>query len=371
VGGFSAPLITKVLRATGYLTSGPKRVMRRLADTGHMICECLVADSLMPPSAQSAGEGWKAVVRVRMLHGMVRRRLKGKPYWKPEVWGTPINQEDMMATLLAFSYNVLVGTEMILGRPLDVKDQEAYMHLWRYIGWVMGVEDAYNPCVNVQQGKAALESIVMHLLEPDQDSIAVAHHLLRAPARGASGLRFRHELCRRFLGKGLSDALQLPRHKGMEHFVTVFLWAMRAYGRLAHWATHRVMPFHRLALTGALARGHRMGSTHQLRADLPAEYTAKSLSSEGRSLSSDALPSPSLFSACPFASLAAALPPEGAEEHSVSSSQSHGLQNVNAKVKKEVSSGELQRGFLHFQDLRMACMVGGLAAAAAAWVCVR
>jgi len=32
VGGFSAPLITKVLRATGYLTSGPKRVMRRLAD---------------------------------------------------------------------------------------------------------------------------------------------------------------------------------------------------------------------------------------------------------------------------------------------------------------------------------------------------
>jgi len=369
VGGFSAPLITKVLRATGYLTSGPKRVMRRLADTGHMICECLVADSLMPPSAQSAGEGWKAVVRVRMLHGMVRRRLKGKPYWKPEVWGTPINQEDMMATLLAFSYNVLVGTEMILGRPLDAKDQEAYMHLWRYIGWVMGVEEAYNPCVNVKQGKAALESIVMHLLEPDQDSIAVAHHLLRAPARSASGLRFRHELCRRFLGKGLSDALQLPRHKGMENFVTVFLWVMRAYGRLAHWATHRVMPFHRLALTGALAR--RMGSTHQLRADLPAEYTAKSLSSEGRSLSSDALPSPSLFSACPFASLAAALPPEGAEEHSVSSSQSHGLQNVNAKVKKEVSSGELQRGFLHFQDLRMACMVGGLAAAAAAWVCVR
>ena len=45
VGGFSAPLITKVLRATGYLTSGPKRVMRRLADTGHMICECLVPGS--------------------------------------------------------------------------------------------------------------------------------------------------------------------------------------------------------------------------------------------------------------------------------------------------------------------------------------
>ena len=116
VGGFSAPLITKVLRATGYLTSAPKRVMRRLADTGHMICECLVPGSLRP---EVRGEGWKAVLRVRFLHGMVRRRLHDKPYWKPELWGVPVNQEDMMATLLAFSYNVLVGSEMVLGRPLS------------------------------------------------------------------------------------------------------------------------------------------------------------------------------------------------------------------------------------------------------------
>jgi hypothetical protein len=47
----------------------------------------------------------------------------------------------------------------------------------------------------------------MHLLEPDEDSKAVAHHLLRAPARGQWGLRFRFELCRRFLGHELADAL--------------------------------------------------------------------------------------------------------------------------------------------------------------------
>ena len=47
------------------------------------------------------------------------RRLHDKPYWKPELWGVPVNQEDMMATLLAFSYNVLVGSEMVLGRPLS------------------------------------------------------------------------------------------------------------------------------------------------------------------------------------------------------------------------------------------------------------
>ena len=30
----------------------------------------------------------------------------------------------MAATLLAFSYNVIVGTEMILGHPLSAEDQE-------------------------------------------------------------------------------------------------------------------------------------------------------------------------------------------------------------------------------------------------------
>ena len=34
VGGFSAPLISKVLIATKYLTSTPKVIMRRLEDTG-------------------------------------------------------------------------------------------------------------------------------------------------------------------------------------------------------------------------------------------------------------------------------------------------------------------------------------------------
>ena len=209
VGGFSAPLITKVLRATGYLTSGPRRVMRRLADTGHMICECLVQDSLQP---EARGDGWKAVLRVRFLHGMVRRRLVGKPYWKPHLWGVAINQEDMIATLLAFSYNVLVGTEMVLGRALSIEDQAAYVHLWRYIGWLLGVHEAINPCVDVEHAKAALESIVMHLLEPDQDSQAVALHLLSAPARGRSGLRFRQALCRRFLGESLADALAVSRN---------------------------------------------------------------------------------------------------------------------------------------------------------------
>lgn len=123
VGGFSAPLITKVLTATGYLTSNqPKRVLRRLVDTGSMVTDCVAGgrQSLMP-----GGAGWRAVLRVRFLHAKVRARLlqqghgqghaagagaaagAGEPVvggggrrWDSATNGVPINQEDLMATLV-------------------------------------------------------------------------------------------------------------------------------------------------------------------------------------------------------------------------------------------------------------------------------
>jgi len=66
--------------------------------------------------------------------------------WDVAAFGVPINQEDMAATLLAFSYNVLVGIEAIRGAPLPRADQAAYLHLWRYIGFLLGVDDEHNPC---------------------------------------------------------------------------------------------------------------------------------------------------------------------------------------------------------------------------------
>ena len=193
VGGFSAPLITRVLRATAYLTAPPKHVMRRLIDTGAMITACVHggADALKP-----GGAGWKAALQVRVLHAKVRQRLLARKYWNRKEWGVPINQEDMAAKLLAFSYNVLVGIELVAGSPLPQQEQEDYMALWRYIGWVLGVETRgkLDPCRSVPHAKATLESVIMHLLDPDEHSVAVAHHLLKAPGEGL--LQVRHTVVR-------------------------------------------------------------------------------------------------------------------------------------------------------------------------------
>eukprot|EP01047_Picozoa_sp_COSAG01_P001340 COSAG01_NODE_30_length_36127_cov_41.433234_14_plen_125_part_00 len=69
-------------------------------------------------------------------------------------------QEDMAATLLAFSYNVLVGIELVTGRPLAPAEQADYIALWRYIGWLLGVESTeLDPCASPAHAKATLESV--------------------------------------------------------------------------------------------------------------------------------------------------------------------------------------------------------------------
>ena len=61
---------------------------------------------------------------------------------------------------------VLIGIELVSGSPLPPNEQEDYMALWRYIGWVLGVETRgeIDPCRSVPHAKASLESIIMHLL---------------------------------------------------------------------------------------------------------------------------------------------------------------------------------------------------------------
>ena len=187
VGGFSAPKITAVLERSGYLTAAPHAVMRRLFETGRLLVDsCATKDALRPFEA-----GWMSALRVRILHAKVRRRLLrrqkqsglsssssssasqssrrdsaapataaaaaaaaaaasslegAESTWDVAALGVPINQEDMAVTLLAFSYNVLYGLELILGEPLTEPDQLAYLHLWRYLGHLLGLRGEWNPC---------------------------------------------------------------------------------------------------------------------------------------------------------------------------------------------------------------------------------
>lgn len=315
VPGFSIPKIAKVLQQTRYLAppSTAQQVKNRLMDTGGFLASVMAAISssadhdehehehdnkLNLPCCSSSlrpgGKGWTMALQVRLLHAKVRRSILHKKLkhnrnhpnatrkekelddWNLDEYGVPINQEDMAATLLAFSINVLMGIEFVAGRPLSYKDQIDYLALWRYIGWLLGIrswegdkqqqddedgdEDTMprllDPCGPKIQGDkmynelahahASLESFILHLMHPNKSSIEIAHHLLHMGGGGggksATKIRRNHKttvvvdetfaflyrsfMCRRYIGNELADALQLPKPSNSQGIKSMIAYSM-------------------------------------------------------------------------------------------------------------------------------------------------
>merc|ERR1712129_393721 len=191
-----------------------------MGDTGGFLASCMsdndskhdssdVSEKQLPAASLRpiTGSGWKMALRVRHLHARVRRSiLQSKTLnWDIKEFGIPINQEDMSGTLLAFSVNVLLGIEFVAGIGLTEQEQLDCLALWRYIGWLLGVETQTNqlqyeskmhsnklppldPCSGtkttcksisrssptdndpISHSFAMLESIVFHLLDPNEAS---------------------------------------------------------------------------------------------------------------------------------------------------------------------------------------------------------
>lgn len=92
------------------------------------------------------GRGFLSARKVRFLHGYMRDLLlKASPdspggAWDSEKLGAPVNQEDQAYTLLTFGYVMIVGLER-LGHRLTPEDRAAFLHRWRLVGHIMGIED--------------------------------------------------------------------------------------------------------------------------------------------------------------------------------------------------------------------------------------
>jgi hypothetical protein len=197
VGGFGAPLITKVLTSTTGMTRSCPATYKRLIETCLWVCACIGPNTqtLLPAWGSAAGQhlketgksasscfgnGWLSCLRVRFLHGSVRRMLYGrKQGWDSQTYGTPINQEDMLVTLLAFSVNLIICLRRA-GHQVSSADAEAYMHLWRVISFYSGleIELIHKHMGSFHSAQCAFQSLVYHLVHPDITSIALAKHVM-------------------------------------------------------------------------------------------------------------------------------------------------------------------------------------------------
>lgn len=166
------------------------------------------------------GKGYITAKKVRFLHASMRYMLnqpdqfnpwgdQDKPQsfaerlshvqtpWDTDQFGAPVNQEDMAYTLLTFGLVIPQGLEK-WGVPLTRKEKESFLHLWKVVGYVMGIHP--------------------ELLTDDWDEAVSLYEAIQARQAGASED-----------GKVLTEALMgflgdyLPNIPGLAHRLSASL----------------------------------------------------------------------------------------------------------------------------------------------------
>lgn len=171
MAGYQASGINQTLVKTGALERG---ATRRVAETTKWWMDCTTVGGLKPSS-----EGFKTTLKVRLIHAIIRQRLLKQADWNTAQWGVPINQLDMQATYLAFSVSFLLG-QKIMGTLISRQESEDVMHLWRYIGWLMGVDESLL-CTTEQEGRIALYQNVISQATADDSTRQLGRALMDEP----------------------------------------------------------------------------------------------------------------------------------------------------------------------------------------------
>lgn len=236
MAGYQASAINRTLIMTGTLEKG---AARRLAETTKWWLDCT-----RPGGLDRFGDGFKTTLRVRLIHALVRRHISARTEWDCALWGLPVNQLDMQATYLAFSVLYLQG-QRLMGTLISSRESEDIMHLWRYIGWLMGVKPAFL-CDSEMQGSIALYRNLISQATADETSKQLGRSLMDEPLhrqypnfrrlRGHWEKQVHLSICRWFMGKAGMKALGLPEK--------TLPWYPLAFAPLnALWClSHRTLP---------------------------------------------------------------------------------------------------------------------------------
>src|SRR5699024_7041803 len=219
--------------ATGGLTGDS--ALRRLAETQHWKMSLTTPGGLQPH-----GEAWRLTAQVRVIHAMINKTYTHR--WDTRTWGMPINQADLAATLGLFDATVLLGVR-VLGVPLTRQESRDVMHMWKYIGWLLGVPEDF--LVDDERQRHALN---YHLLLAQGDiteagpelSQAIVQAQRRRHYRRIPAVRGRYEqerllsMLSAFLGRQSMRELGLPWRPpwGHAYLIVVNTWRYRTpWGR--------------------------------------------------------------------------------------------------------------------------------------------
>ena len=134
--GYQASNLSIILNISGDLRTHTYRRLLATLQTVVNVCTC-----------RGFSTGGRAVItaqKLRLLHAGVRYLvLQARPEYR-DAFGVPVNQEDMLATIMGFSLLVIEGWR-VLGAGLTHQDEEDYLYLWTVFARMMGVHPPGEP----------------------------------------------------------------------------------------------------------------------------------------------------------------------------------------------------------------------------------
>lgn len=218
MGGYDFSYLNKPLIFTSALKKG---AVKRLGKTLEFWVQVTRYDAM-----QLHEKGYESAIKIRLIHSFSRIMIQEKfPSWNQKDWGKPINLWDMSATYCGFSLVFLHGLHL-LNHSITKEDELGVMHLWKYIGYLLGMPAKILPSTL----KEAVEQFYLWTSiqdSADEDSILLADALLNEPIENPilkygfqrKMLRSFHNGCsQHFLDKEVAERLRLTQYPASSWF---------------------------------------------------------------------------------------------------------------------------------------------------------
>lgn len=216
VGLVLASLITGLSEGLAkgfYLTGRTAGNLRRVKqNTRHLV------DITLPGGLDRLGDGWKLTIRIRLIHAQVRQLLLNSGEWDVRAQGLPLNMAHMALASTGFSAINLQAVRM-LGLRLTDEERDGFMHIWRYVAWLLGVPDRL--LFRTEDDALHLRRIAQLCeLPPGPIAVEVAHGYINTvpellgvtdPAKRKKLMSVLLKTSRALIGHDLADAFGYPK----------------------------------------------------------------------------------------------------------------------------------------------------------------
>ena len=134
--GYAAPNLSIILNLSGNLRTNP---YKRLLSTLQTVVNVSSFHGF-----QHGGRAVLTAQKLRLLHAGIRHITRRyRPAFESQ-YGVPVNQEDMLATVMGFSYLVIEGMRT-LQAGLTRDEEENFFYVWRVFALMMGIHPADKP----------------------------------------------------------------------------------------------------------------------------------------------------------------------------------------------------------------------------------